>query len=170
VRLLHLSGYSLFHSRVGEAVADLVGRARARGIGTSVDPSSAAFLEAGGPTVFRDRARGARLIFPNLAEGRLLTGEDDPDAVAGALLADHPVVALKLGEEGALIAARDGTRLRLPSVPAEVVDTTGAGDAFCAGFLTAWAANRPLDECARAAVSAAARAVATVGARPRLTG
>jgi sugar/nucleoside kinase (ribokinase family) len=170
VRLLHVSGYSLFHSQVSEAVADLVRRARERGIDTSVDPCSAAFLEGSGPARFRDWARGAQLIFPNLAEGRLLTGEHDPVAVADALLADYPVVALKLGAEGALVAARDGTRLRLPSAPAEMVDPTGAGDAFCAGFLTAWASHRPLDECAQAAVAAAARAIATVGARPEVSG
>lgn len=179
--LLHVSGYSLFHPGVGAAVGDLMRRARERGVATSVDPCSAAFLRDSGPEAFRAWARGARLIFPNLAEGRLLTGARSADAVATSLLGDYPVVALKLGADGALIASRDtalkGTasadaqsRLRLPSVPAEVVDPTGAGDAFCAGFLTAWVPGRPLDECARAALTAAASAVATVGARPPLTG
>ncbi|WP_395103464.1 carbohydrate kinase family protein [Actinomadura sp. SCN-SB] len=179
--LLHVSGYSLFHPGVSAAVGDLMRRARERGVATSVDPCSAAFLRDSGPEAFRAWARGARLIFPNLAEGRLLTGARSADAVATSLLGDYPVVALKLGADGALIASRDtalkGTasadaqsRLRLPSVPAEVVDPTGAGDAFCAGFLTAWVPGRPLDECARAALTAAASAVATVGARPPLTG
>ncbi|WP_285693207.1 PfkB family carbohydrate kinase [Actinomadura sp. NBRC 104412] len=189
--LLHVSGYSLFHPGVGAAVGDLMRRARERGVATSVDPCSAAFLRDSGPEAFRAWARGARLIFPNLAEGRLLTGARSADAVATSLLGDYPVVALKLGADGALIASRDtasrntaskgtasrdtasadaGSRLRLPSVPAEVVDPTGAGDAFCAGFLTAWVPGRPLDECARAALTAAASAVATVGARPPLTG
>ncbi|GAA2433701.1 PfkB family carbohydrate kinase [Actinomadura vinacea] len=170
VGLLHVSGYSLFHPAAGAAVGDLMRRARERGIDTSVDPGSAAFLARTGAAAFRGWARGARLIFPNLAEGRLLTGAREPAAVAAALLADHPVVALKLGADGALIAARDGTRLRLPSAPTPVVDPTGAGDAFCAGFLTAWAAGHDLDGCARAAVRTAARAVAAVGARPAAIG
>jgi sugar/nucleoside kinase (ribokinase family) len=164
--LLHVSGYSLFDPGVAAAVGDLMRRARERGVDTSVDPASAAFLARTGAAAFRAWARGARLVFPNLDEGRLLTGEDEPAAVADALVADHPVVALKLGAGGVLVAARDGTRLRLPSVPAEVVDPTGAGDAFCAGFLAAWADGRPLDGCARAALATAARAVASVGARP----
>jgi sugar/nucleoside kinase (ribokinase family) len=167
--LLHVSGYALFHPGVGAAVGDLMRRARVRGVDTSVDPCSAAFLRDSGPEAFRSWARGGQLIFPNLAEGRVLTGERAPDDVADALLADHPVVALKLGAKGALIASRDGTRLRFPSASAQVLDTTGAGDAFCAGFLTAWASGRPLDDCARAAIAAAAQAVATVGARPRLS-
>ena len=164
--LLHVSGYSLVHPGVAAAVGDLMRRARERGVDTSVDPGSAAFLARTGAAAFRAWARGARLVFPNLDEGRLLTGEHDPGAVAEALLADHPVVALKLGAAGALVASRDGTRLRLPSVPVEVTDPTGAGDAFCAGFLTAWADGRSLEECARTALAVAARAVASVGARP----
>ncbi|GAA3934176.1 PfkB family carbohydrate kinase [Actinomadura viridis] len=167
VTLLHVSGYSLFQPGVRAAAGDLMRRARERGAATSVDPASAAFLADAGPEAFRAWARGARLIFPNLDEGRLLTGAREPSAVAAALLDDHPVVALKLGAEGALVAARDGTRLALPSAPAEVVDPTGAGDAFCAGFLAGWAAGRPLEDCARGAVAAAGRAVAAVGARPR---
>ncbi|MEW2355522.1 PfkB family carbohydrate kinase [Spirillospora sp. NPDC029432] len=169
VRLLHVSGYSLFHPGVRDAVGGLMARARERGVAVSVDPGSAAFLAASGPEAFRAWARGARLIFPNLDEGRLLTGLRDPSDIATALTADHPVVALKLGADGVLVAADDGTRLRLPSAPAEVVDPTGAGDAFCAGFLTAWAESRPLETCARNGLSAAATAIAAVGARPPVT-
>lgn len=168
VRLLHVSGYSLFHPAVRDAVGGLVRRARERGAEVSVDPGSAAFLAGAGAEAFRDWSRRARLIFPNLDEGRLLTGRDDPYEVAAGLAADHDVVALKLGADGVLVATGGGVRLRLPSVPAEVVDPTGAGDAFCAGFLAAWTAARPLEECADGGLAAAARAIAAVGARPRL--
>jgi len=47
------------------------------------------------------------------------------------------------------------------------VDSTGAGDAFCAGFLTPWVRGGDLSECALNAVEAAARATGQVGARPR---
>ncbi|MFI0354844.1 carbohydrate kinase family protein [Actinomadura sp. 9N407] len=169
VRLLHVSGYSLFHPGVRDAVGGLMRRARERGVDTSVDPGSAAFLAHTGAEAFRAWARGARLIFPNLDEGRQLTGEHAPSDVAAALATDHAVVALKLGADGVLIAAGDGTRFRLPSPPAEVVDPTGAGDAFCAGFLTAWASDRSLEDCAGSGLAAAASAIAAVGARPHLS-
>jgi len=81
-------------------------------------------------------------VFPNLDEGRLLTGRDEPEAIVTVLLETYPLVALKLGAAGALVAAADGRRVPMAAQPAEVVDSTGAGDAFCAGFLTPWVAWR----------------------------
>lgn len=169
VGLLHVSGYSLFHPGVAEAVGGLMRRARTRGVPVSVDPASAAYLDAAGSEAFRTWSAGARLVFPNLAEGRRLTGLAEPDAVAGALAESYEVVALKLGADGALIAT-GGRRFAMPSEPATVVDTTGAGDAFCAGYLIGWLTGRPPAECARSALRAAARAVATLGARPEALG
>jgi sugar/nucleoside kinase (ribokinase family) len=108
-------------------------------------------------------------VFPNLDEGRLLTGRDEPEAIVTVLLETYPLVALKLGAAGALVAAADGRRVPMAAQPAEVVDSTGAGDAFCAGFLTPWVRGGDLQECALYAVRAAARATGQVGARPRMS-
>jgi sugar/nucleoside kinase (ribokinase family) len=166
VALLHVSGYSLFHDGVRAAVTGLMARARRRGVALSVDPASAGFLRDTGAARFRTWTAPARLIFPNLAEGRLLTGARTPDGVADALTAAYDVVALKLGADGALVATADGTRLRLPPAPARVADPTGSGDAFCAGYLTAWISGAPPRACGDSALAAAARALATIGARP----
>jgi sugar/nucleoside kinase (ribokinase family) len=120
-----------------------------------------------GREAFLEWTSGAELVFPNLDEGRLLTGRDEPDAIVAALLESYPVVALKLGAAGAIAAAADGRRVRVAARPTEVVDSTGAGDAFCAGFLTRWLRGGDLEECALCAVTAAARATAQVGGRPR---
>jgi len=56
--------------------------------------------------------------------------------------------------------------LMLPPIPATVVDTTGAGDAFCGSFLAAFLHGRPATEALRAGLEASAVTVATVGARP----
>ena len=167
VGYLHLSGYSLFDASVRDAVLGFVGRARARGIGLSLDPASSAFLHEVGPKALMDAIGPVQLLLPNLDEGRLLTGEHDVDVVATTLLAHAEVVALKLGAEGALVARRDGPSIRVRAVAAEVVDTTGAGDAFCGAYLAAMISGEDAEGAARAAVGAGARAVGAPGARPR---
>ena len=96
---------------------------------------------------------GAELAFPNLDEGRLLTGYDEPEEVASALLENYRIVALKLGPAGAIVASRSAKTIRTQAVSAPIVDSTGAGDAFCAGFLASWAEGHDLERCARAAVT-----------------
>jgi len=166
-RLLHVSGYQLFEQGARSAVLELWATAREAGIPTSVDPASLAGLQEVGRDSFLGWTSGAELVFPNLDEGRLLTGCDEPDAIAAVLCETYPVVALKLGGAGALVAAADGRRFPVPAQPTEVIDSTGAGDAFCAGFLASWVCGAELGECALRAVDAAARATSLIGARPR---
>ena len=73
-----------------------------------------------------------------------------------------PIVALKRGGEGAIVAA-DGATIHLPSARVEVIDTTGAGDAFNAGFLHTWLAGMGLEACLAAAIEAGTRSVQASG-------
>ena len=163
---LHLTGYSLFDDAVRPAVLDLAGRARSKGCGVSVDPSSVGFLAGCGSETFLGWATSADLLFPNLDEGRFLIGVDEPQDVAVALAARFPGVVLTLGARGASYADSNGTR-PAPAQPADVLDTTGAGDAFCAGFLSAWTVSPNPDRSLAAGAAAASRAVSVVGGRPR---
>jgi sugar/nucleoside kinase (ribokinase family) len=79
----------------------------------------------------------ATVLLPNADEALLLTGCADVTDAARALAARHAVVAVSLGADGALWAS-DGVLVHRPAHPTEVVDTTGAGDAFAAGLLAAW--------------------------------
>jgi sugar/nucleoside kinase (ribokinase family) len=162
---VHLTGYSLFASDPQGWRRLLAGAAPAT---SSVDPSSTAFLEEFGVDRFLATTAGVDMAFPNLDEGRLLTGGSTPDDVAAALLEHYPVVALTLGPDGVLVRTRSGPVLRLPAVRPEggALDPTGAGDAFAAGFLERWCAGAPLADAATAGVTTASRAVAMVGARP----
>lgn len=162
---LHLTGYSLFDDAVRPAVLDLAARARAQGCWASLDPSSVGFLDSCGAETFFGWATAADLHFPNLDEGRFLTGSGEPVAVAAALAERFPGVVLTLGADGASYADADGIR-SVPAQPAAVLDTTGAGDAFCAGFLSAWTASQEAEAALAAGAVAAARAVTGLGARP----
>ena len=164
--ILHLSGYALFAEAPRAALRRLWATAREAGVPTSVDPSSVAGLAAVGPAAFLEWTAGAALVLPNHDEGRLLTGAETADEIVEALLEHYETVALTLGPAGALVGSAGSRRVRLPAPAVPVMDTTGAGDAFSAGFLAGWLAGDGLDSSAAAAVAAAARAVARVGARP----
>jgi sugar/nucleoside kinase (ribokinase family) len=133
----------------------------------SIDPSAVPMLEDVGPEHFLAWTRDADLCFPNLEEGRLLGGTEDQERIVESLLDYYPAVVLKLGAGGALYADADGRRSHAPAAPARAIDTTGAGDALCAGFLAAWLAGAAPEEALRQGVYLAAHAVERVGARPK---
>lgn len=164
---LHLSGYLFSGGTRRETAFEALRRAREAGMTVSVDPSSTTLLEALGPARFLAWTQGADLLFPNREEGALLAGAKGANATLDSLLDHYPAVVLKLGPEGAVYAAGD-VRARAPAGPAaRVVDSTGAGDALCAGFLAAWLAGAPPDVALRRGTELAARAVEVVGGRPR---
>jgi sugar/nucleoside kinase (ribokinase family) len=159
---LHVSGYSLLRegSRLGARAA--IARAVKIGMTVSVDPSSSALLSAG----FLDDAGGANLLLPNASEAHALTGDSDPERAARALAGRFDEVVVTLGPAGALWTDGDEV-LRAAAVPVDaVVDSTGAGDAFAAGFLSARIAGGSTAEALAAGCKLAARAVKTPGARP----
>ena len=128
----------------------------------SVDPSSSALLSA----AFLDWAVGAGLLLPNAQEAEALTGEADPERAARALAARFDEVVVTLGAEGALWTD-SAEVLRVPAEPVEAVtDSTGAGDAFAAGLLSARMAGASTEEALAAGCRLAARAVTQSGARP----
>ncbi len=167
VDVVHISGYSLFDAAVRDAVLGLGWRARERGLRTCVDPGSVGFLSEVGPRRFLDWIAGADLLRPNLAEARLLaTGAGSATGALEALLDHVPLLAVTRGPDGASVLGRGQAPVEVPALPVEVVDTTGAGDAFTGGFLAAWLAGTDLAQAARDGVASAAEAITQQGARP----
>ena len=159
---LHVSGYTLLRDGSRPAARAAIRRAVETGIGVSVDPSSSALLS----DEFLDHAEGATLLLPNASEAHALTGDSDPERAAKELAGRFDEVVVTLGAAGALWTNGDEV-LRAAAVPVEaVVDSTGAGDAFAAGFLSARASGTSTAEALAAGCRLAARAVTTPGARP----
>jgi len=167
---LHLSGYTLLAPETRPAGLAALALARGRGMGVSVDPASVALLEAAGPDHFIEWTDGADLCFPNLDEGRLLSGADEPDAILAALCPHYRGVALKLGAAGAACAHDGGGPIYVPAEAVAAVDTTGAGDAFCAGFLASWLRSGSVADALAEGVRFGALAAGRVGARPPRAG
>ncbi len=157
----------LVNFEVPEAtVAAAIRAARARGLPVVVD--------AGPPRPYGPAVWGeATVISPNALEAATLVGhpvEDDAQAETAAreLLAAGPqAVVLKRGAAGALLATADGIEY-IPSFRVDVVDTTGAGDAFSGALVVAMAEGRPLTEAVRFANAAGALAVTRVGTMPAM--
>ena len=162
---LHLSGYELLYAASRPAALSLVARAKKAAMSISVDPCSAAPLMRAGATEFLSWTRGFAFCCANLDEAQVLSGERDPERAIESLARHYDEVTITLGEGGALWAAR-GEQLSLAARATEVRDTTGAGDAFTGTFLARRLSGDPPSDALSAGLEAAARAVATAGARP----
>ncbi len=163
-RHLHLSGYTLLAPGPRAAGLAALAAARMAGCTVSVDPASTGPLAASGVDRWLADTAAATLVLPNADEARLLTGCADPAAAARALATRHEVAVVTLGAVGALWAAGD-VLVHRPAHAVEVVDTTGAGDAFAAGFLSVWLADLDPVRALEAGLARAAAVVARPGAR-----
>jgi sugar/nucleoside kinase (ribokinase family) len=163
---LHLAGYTLLREGSRAAGLRALAQARAREMTISLDPSSAAPLAAVGAATFLQWAGPVDLLVANVEEAALLSGHSHADHSARALTELATEVVVKLGAEGAAWSGGAEVRRR-PADEVEVVDTTGAGDAFAAGLLSAWRPGRDPEAALAAGCRLAARAVSKPGARPR---
>jgi sugar/nucleoside kinase (ribokinase family) len=160
-RVLHVAGALVMERLDGEPLASVVAEAQGRGLLTSLD------------TVWDSTGRWSRLepclshldlATPSLAEGRALSGESEPPRVA-AWLHERGVreVALTMGARGCY-ASGDGFVGYVDAPAVDVVDGTGAGDAFAAGVLFGRLAGWPLERSVRLGCAAGAQATTAVGA------
>jgi sugar/nucleoside kinase (ribokinase family) len=166
-RHVHVSSYFLQHA-LRPALPALFERAHAAGATTSVDPNwDPAERWDGGLLPLLAQTD---VFLPNSAEARAITGIDDVDVAAETLAERGAIVAVKSGRGGGLAVAGHQI-VRAGSIPAEVVDTTGAGDAFDAGFLAGRLAGWSLLRCLELAVacgSLSTRAAGGTGAQPTM--
>lgn len=112
--------------------------------------------------------RRTHVLMPNALELKLLTGEADYRKGADFMLEKGvTIVAVKLGSSGCYVT--DGREKHLiPALNVKVVDTTGAGDAFCAGFLYGLLKDKSLQECGALGNFVASRCIMKMGARAGL--
>ena len=170
--LLFLSGItlSLFGPAERQRIAELAAQVRSRGGSVAFDPN---YRPAGwesaraAANAFAAFAPRVDIALPTAADERLLHGEDD---AAEAVLArwrnaGAREVAVKLGREGAMVWSAGELR-RVPAEEVTPVDTTGAGDAFDAGYLAARLAGRPPPEAASFGARLAGETIRHPGAIP----
>ncbi|MEC8333483.1 MAG: adenosine kinase [Verrucomicrobiota bacterium] len=143
----HIEGYLLFNESLMYKVIESAKEAECT---ISLDLASFEVVNATKnilPEILRDYVD---IVFANEEEGAAFTGiSDDYPAIALKLAELCEISAVKLGAHGSYIANNRNVE-KIESIPAaRVVDTTGAGDLWAAGFLFGWSQNRPLTECAK---------------------
>jgi len=163
---LHLTGYSVFHHEAPERFQALMESAKALGVGVMVDASSSGFLADFGPQRFLHLVAGAELFRCNEEEARLLTDADSPKQSLQALAALFPRVMITRGPLGSLVWEKGESHAIAPVRATELVDSTGAGDAYNAGILAGLAKGQDLVGSAKRASALAALCVTRLGARP----
>jgi sugar/nucleoside kinase (ribokinase family) len=165
----HVHSASVFlQPHLAPALPGFLSAARAQGATTSVDTN---WDPAENWVAAHDLLQHADLFLPNAAELAAVTGQADRDAAAAWCAVRGITLVLKDGGAGGTVWAPDGTSVSAPGIAVEVVDTTGAGDSFDAGFLSGWIASLPLAEAlarATAAGSLSTRGVGGTGAQPTL--
>jgi 2-dehydro-3-deoxygluconokinase len=165
-RVLHLSGITLGISESScDAAFHAMEIAKAHGVAVSFDTNLRTRLwPLKRASACIHTALGlADIAFPSLEDARALTGLTEEEAIADFYLRLCPLVLLKLGKEGVLVAGRDG-RARIAGFPVEAVDATGAGDTFAGAFLARAAAGDDIYAAARYANAAAALSTRGYGA------
>ena len=159
--ILHISGYT-FQTEHSRATAyQLIERAKAQpDCRVSLDPSYQFARD------WKDPAFLASLdfCFPNREEAYLMTGEREPERAAIRLRgAGVQTVVIKLGEQGCYVASPTISAYLPACIASHVVDTIGAGDAFCGGFLSAILTGQDEQYAARLGMAAAACVIAVAG-------
>jgi sugar/nucleoside kinase (ribokinase family) len=158
-RHLHLTSYFL-QERLRPDFLRLIREAKAAGLTVSFDPNSDP-SQTWSPEIW-EVLRIADVVFVNESEARALTGRaNTPEAMS--VLAERTACAIvKLGSEGAA-AVRGTENIHVDTFRVNVVDTTGAGDSFAAGFVHGLLMKRPLRECLLLANAAGALSATGVG-------
>jgi 2-dehydro-3-deoxygluconokinase len=158
-RMLYLSGISQGISTTAcDATLKAIDTARGHGVKIAYDTNYRPRLwpPARAAAIMRTAMESVDFALPGIEDARTLTGLTDPDAMLDYYLKLGPrVVVLKMGEAGAWLATSDA-RLKIPALPVQTLDATGAGDTFCGSFLARILAGDTPEPAARYAAVAAA--------------
>ncbi|HUO58288.1 MAG TPA: carbohydrate kinase family protein [bacterium] len=160
---LHVGGYFLFPRLDGPPMAKILRAAQKSGLTTSLDTAwdlKGRWMKALKPCLpFLD------YFMPSEREVKMLLGYSNPVRAAKAFLGmGAKCVIIKQEEKGSFLKRRDGLEIQVPAFKAKVMDTTGAGDAFCAGFIKGLSVGWNPIRCLRLGNAAGACAVGALGA------
>lgn len=162
-----ISGYSLLDFRSRDSVIKMIKKIREAKIPVFLDPTTTGAMKVVPKSEVLEWVGMVDGILLNNEEARYLGESDDLEEAEANLQKRTPLVVIKLGSRGAM-AVSGSQFAKVPAVTTNVVDTTGAGDSFAAGFIPKWLETSDLEQSLNAGTALAAKCVATVGARPPL--
>lgn len=163
--LVHLEGYLVFNPPL---LARIVELAKQEGLMVSLDMASFNVVADNLPLFRQLVYETADFVFANEQEAAAFSGKNPEDSLRD-MAGSGRVVVVKIGKEGSLVA-RNREVVKVPARPANVVDTTGAGDLYAAGFLHGIDKGASLPVCAALGSVVASRVIETTGAKIALDG
>ncbi|MDP3175546.1 MAG: adenosine kinase [Phenylobacterium sp.] len=167
--ILYLEGYLFDPEEARRAFAKAAGLARGAGRRIAITLSDAFVVERHREALLGFIKGQVDIVFANEVEVTALFQTDDFDAAVASLAAITDIAAVTRGAQGSVVASGASTHA-VPAEPVEkVVDTTGAGDQYAAGFLFGLSQGRALPDCARLGAMAAAEVISHYGPRPQVS-
>lgn len=157
---VHLEGYLLFNR---ELALQTFKAAKEAGCTVSVDLASFEVVNANQDVLPDLLENYVDMVFANEEEAKAFCGSDDPHVAIESLAKHCPIVAVKLGADGAWVQ-RDGEKVFVGAHKVEAIDTTGAGDLWASGFLYGLAHDLSLEQSAKLAHKIGSEVVQVMGA------
>ena len=165
---VYISGYSPLDPLSLKGIKEMITKIREAGITIYFDPASVGGMKEVAIEEVKSWLPMMDVLLLNEEEAIYLSGGSDIEIALDYLLTQCQTVVIKRGSQGAIGKSRGGDSVSVPAIPTTVVDTTGAGDSFAAGFISYFATKKDLARALMAGAEVAAQCVAIVGARPRV--
>ena len=161
-----LSGYALFNPQSQAGVLRMINKMRESNLEIFFNPGSVGVMSNLGVDACRQRCKLMDLLIMNQAEAEFLTGNSDIEDALNELSKDVETVVITTSSKGAIGKSRGQEIVNSPIQPITAIDSTGAGDAFAAGFIGRWIESKDLESSLKAGNTLASGCVTTIGARP----
>ena len=164
----YLSGYALINSQSRTNVLEMIQILKAKGIPLVFDPGTVGALRRIPNSMLQEWIRMMDILLLNEEEALYISQISDLHGALIALATKAPVVVIKRGAAGVTAISEQVRTVELPALDVEVIDTTGAGDSFAAGFIASWFDEGIVEKAVENGIAQASRCCAMVGARPPL--
>ena len=161
-----ISGYALINPKSRAQAFEIMKRIHEAGIPIVLDPGTVGALRSVPSTHLEQWQRLSDVLILNEEEAHFIADDDELEGALIKLAKLTPLVVVKQGPKGATAIYDKVMISEVPSIPVDALDTTGAGDAFAAGFMSRWFQNSDLEEAIDNGATLARICIQNVGARP----
>ncbi len=164
----YLSGYALINPKSRKNVNEIIKQVKDAGIPIVLDPGTVGALRNVPFSLLEEWISLVDVMILNEEEALYIAQEKDIEGALISLADVTPLVVVKRGKKGAIAIFEKALIVDVPAEDVEVIDTTGAGDSFVAGFMSAWFEEPNLESSMKVGIAQASMCISQVGARPPL--
>ena len=163
---VYLSGYALINPKSRKNVTEMIQVIKASGLPIVLDPGTVGALRYVPLSLLHEWISLCDVLILNEEEALYAADEKSIEGALVTLANLTPLVVVKRGKKGAIAIFEKVMIVEVPAEQVEVLDTTGAGDAFVAAFMSAWFEEPNVESAIKAGIAQASSCISRVGARP----